>query len=143
MAECVPGMVDVDVLLRSCQCQEWFTALYYLGVRRVQDIMELHDNDLACMGMDTVSMRKLQRALYEYSACQWPASEEPRAALIDSATATCTFPFSPCEYEGMCDASRQAEMESIDNLDEVLESDVRGIGDIQAMALVAKTSGIA
>ena len=67
MAECVPGMVDVDVLLRSCECQQWFTALYYHGVRRVQDIMELHDNDLACMGMDTVSMRKLQRALYEYS----------------------------------------------------------------------------
>ena len=138
MADCVARIADVDVLLRSCQCQGWFAALYYLGVRRVQDIMELHDNDLALMGMDTVSMRKLQRALYEYSACQWPASEEPPAALIDSATATCTFPFSHGEYEGMCEASRKAEMESIDNLDEVLEADIRDIGDIRAMALIAK-----
>ena len=106
MAECVPGMVDVDVLLRPCECQQWFTALYYHGVRQVQDIMELHDNDLAYMGMDTVSMRKLQRALCEYSVCQWTASEEPRAALFDTATATCTSPFSPCEYKSMCDASR-------------------------------------
>ena len=100
--------------------------------------MELHDHDLAGMGMDTVSMRRLQRALCGLPVYQWPASEVPRASFFDTATSTCTSPFDPCEYGRMCDASRKAEMESIDKLNEVIESAVEGISDIQAMALIAK-----
>ena len=105
-------------LLAPCQYEQWVAALYFQGVRRAQDILELHDQDLARIGMATVTMRRMQRSLWELLVYSWL-----------NAVTCCTPSAEHEEYRVMCDASKNAEMAAIDKLNEVIAFPGNSIGE--------------
>ena len=107
------------------EAQGWVDGLYFLGVRKWQDLLALCESDLRSIQMDTVSIRRLHRLLHQlpFPFLYW--LDVPPHYILSA---------DEVKFHALYPASSNAEMVAIGKLQVVIGSSAQTMDEVKCMA---------